>query len=186
MYEMTRCFPQLLNPEICDKLVSDVSQEEFNPGAVSRNKIVDSEIRTADIVWLKRPNHVSLFDHIDAAVAKANAESFDVDYSAKGCRSFQLSRYASDQKGHYDWHIDVFWPTLELVERKLSIVIQLSDPEEYEGGELELSENYVVPPEFRAKGAAIVFPSLIHHRVAPVTKGVRHSLVGWYPGPPWR
>ena len=73
--------------------------------------------------------------------------------------------------------------------RKLSMVIQLSDPKDYEGGILEIhaNEHYPPPPdELKRRGTIVVFPSFLRHRVIPVTKGVRYSLVAWIEGPHFR
>lgn len=89
--------------------------------------------------------------------------------------------------------------------RKISCSIQLSDPKDYEGGEFELmsginrddkddkdlaGEGYfetkpVSLPHFRDKGSALFFPSFSYHRVKPVTRGIRRSLVCWFRGPKW-
>ena len=72
-------------------------------------------------------------------------------------------------------------------DRKLSVVVQLSEPEDYEGGVFEIDD--VVRPYplntslFQPRGSILIFPSYIKHRVLPVTKGVRRSLVTWYNGP---
>jgi PKHD-type hydroxylase len=82
--------------------------------------------------------------------------------------------------GHYDWHIDIGPKTIS--HRKISIVIQLSDPEDYEGGDLELmpgNYSFAVP---KKKGAVVLFPSFILHRVTPVTSGLRRSAVLWVGG----
>jgi PKHD-type hydroxylase len=70
----------------------------------------------------------------------------------------------------------------------MSIVIQLTDPSEYEGGDFEIDSQYPQLPkeEIREKGSVLVFPSFIPHRVTPVTKGVRRSLVSWIEGPKFR
>ncbi|MCK6649860.1 MAG: 2OG-Fe(II) oxygenase, partial [Bacteroidia bacterium] len=70
--------------------------------------------------------------------------------------------------------------------RKLSISVQLSDAVEYEGGELQfmINQNIVTAP--KEKGTAIIFPSFALHRVLPVTKGNRMSIVGWIAGPAYR
>jgi PKHD-type hydroxylase len=70
--------------------------------------------------------------------------------------------------------------------RKLSISIQLSAPEDYEGGDLELLYGHQPEPMARARGAFIVFPSFMLHRVTPVTRGTRWSLVAWILGTRWR
>ena len=74
----------------------------------------------------------------------------------------------------------------ELV-RKLSFALQLSDPDDYEGGNVQLldesGESYIVP---RQKGCIVLFDSRTQHRVNRVTKGVRKSIVGWTVGPRWK
>lgn len=80
---------------------------------------------------------------------------------------------------HYDWHMDLGPGDGE--KRKLSIIIQLSDPYEYEGGSviLKSGKEFVVPKE---KGAVCIFPSYILHKVEPITKGTRRALVCWVLG----
>ena len=71
--------------------------------------------------------------------------------------------------------------------RKLSVSVQLSDPNHYKGGNLEFADFIGTPEQkyLRPKGTVIVFPSFIPHQITPVTEGVRHSLVGWYEGLHW-
>lgn len=74
-------------------------------------------------------------------------------------------------------------------DRKLTFVLQLSDPSEYDGGRFEFGGNVPLqldPKDFLPKGSILVFPSLFQHRVTEVTRGTRHSLVGWIEGPKWR
>jgi PKHD-type hydroxylase len=76
--------------------------------------------------------------------------------------------------------------TGELSNRKLSITVQLSDPDEYEGGELQFMVNQNIFTAPKDKGTAIIFPSFALHRVTPITKGSRKSIVGWISGAPYR
>ena len=94
----------------------------------------------------------------------------------------------AEQKGKYDWHCDTFWANPTAFDRKLSIVIQLSDPSDYEGGDFEIDSQYAQVPadQIRAKGSVLVFPSFLNHRVTPITKGERRSLVSWIQGPKFR
>jgi PKHD-type hydroxylase len=91
----------------------------------------------------------------------------------------QLGQYIEGE-GHYDWHMDV---GENASTRKLSVSIQLSDPEEYEGGELNffINRNEIKAP--KTKGTVVIFPSFFMHKVSMVTKGVRKSLVIWVHGP---
>jgi len=113
--------------------------------------------------------------------------------------SCQFTIYKKGQ--YYDWHCDSWdkpyaeeGPTKGKI-RKLSNVVQLTDPKEYEGGELEFDFRQYDPDkkrktqiakEIAPKGSIIVFPSFVWHRVKPVTKGVRYSLVNWNLGWPFK
>lgn len=82
--------------------------------------------------------------------------------------------------GHFGWHSDLAGGQTST--RKLSISVQLSDPADYRGGDLELCPHGTIA-EFPGLGNALAFPSYIPHRVSPVTAGVRHALIVWVHGP---
>ena len=103
------------------------------------------------------------------------------NYHISSIQEIQIGHY--DEGGHYDWHIDTMPPDDNGIQRKLSAVMMLSDPNDYEGGELELKG---VTPLKLTQGSIIVFPSPIEHRVLPVTKGNRYSAVAWALGPYFR
>ena len=106
--------------------------------------------------------------------------------------------------GHYDWHIDNYPAPIPIttrrslsgnstmmVNRKISVTIFLNDPDEYEGGELDIeTDGPRADPRYNtfklSKGSIVVFPSNRWHRVRPVTSGVRKSLVAWVFGPPFK
>ncbi len=94
----------------------------------------------------------------------------------------QLTDYSKD--GFFAWHMDT--GNKGNSTRKLSITVQLSDPEEYEGGELQFHKGNDVYNASKKKGTAIIFPSFVMHRVQPVTSGRRMSVVGWIAGPSFR
>lgn len=98
----------------------------------------------------------------------------------------QYTEYHGTKGGKYDWHHDVDWNKSSGLDRKLSVTVQLSDPQDYEGGQFEFSEVETPPMEARDKGTVLVFPSYLQHTVLPVTSGVRKTLVGWFVGPRWR
>lgn len=83
----------------------------------------------------------------------------------------------------YDWHEDNAWKGRTPFDRKLSLVAQLSRPEDYQGGRLELHNDPLPDTHFRGQGDIIVFPAFNRHRVTPVTAGTRYSLVTWFVGP---
>ena len=87
----------------------------------------------------------------------------------------------------YDNHHDVDWFSHSQTDRKLSITIQLTDPNLYEGGDFKFRSGLQPDPQvLRKKGTILVFPSYLEHSVSKVTKGIRHSLVGWVEGPKWK
>lgn len=91
----------------------------------------------------------------------------------------QIAVYDETQKGHYDWHADA--PPLT---RKLSVSVPLVDPSNYDGGELQFNDGGT-PSVSQEAGVAVVFPSFVLHRVTPVTRGRRYSMVAWIGGPSW-
>ena len=101
----------------------------------------------------------------------------------------QFTQYDGDKEQRYDWHVDHFLGDIEETIRKISFTILLND--DFEGGEFEIEAGSpVADPRIHEiklkKGDAVLFPSYQWHRVRPVTKGTRHSLVGWVRGPQWR
>lgn len=138
--------------------------------------------RKSKICWLPKNEETSwLYEKVGDMVKKAN-KIWGFDVTGFG-EDFQFGEYNSEDNGYYDWHLDL---GPESIWRKISLSIQLTDPETYEGGDLQFhkSQNYVTAP--KEKGTIILFPSYLCHRVTPVTKGVRHSLVTWITGPPYR
>jgi PKHD-type hydroxylase len=115
----------------------------------------------------------------------ANKEWFN--FNITNVSYVQLAEYDSAYEGEYKKHHDVFWINNEQYHRKLTCVIQLTDPSEYEGGDLELFDltEYPNAEQVRSQGTAIFFPSFVPHRAHPVTKGKRYSLAVWFQGPKW-
>ena len=97
----------------------------------------------------------------------------------------QLAEYAAEDGGHFDWHIDQALQGTDLNQRKIACTIQLSSRHHYKGGEFEL-DGIDLPDTIYKKGTLLLFPSLIRHRVRPITEGTRRSLVVWFYGSRWR
>lgn len=95
----------------------------------------------------------------------------------------QILRYDAADGAHYDWHVDIGETSST---RKLSFSLQLSDPDDYAGGDLEFLPGQTGAPNTRQQGTLIVFPSYKAHRVTLLTRGVRHALVGWLHGTAFR
>ena len=105
------------------------------------------------------------------------------DYELSDHEHVQYGEYGVGQ--HYGWHVDNFPLSGAPIERKVSVVCLMTDPSEFEGGELQLRlySEYTAP---LVKGSVIAFPSILEHRVLPVTKGLRATSVMWLHGPRFR
>ena len=118
-----------------------------------------------------------IYDRLFAVAAKFNREYWQ--FNLTGSERMQFGRYGPDQ--HYDWHMDLgSRGTFTL--RKLSLSLQLSDPADYQGGDLEINMGSFSKTAPRDKGSVVLFPSYALHRVQPVLGGERRSLVCWFVG----
>jgi PKHD-type hydroxylase len=154
---------------------------------VGDGKHYNDDIRRSQIRWIQRKQEwQDLFVTIDKLVAQANIDFFRVEYNYLPI--IQFTEYDYAYQGTFARHQDCFLTVHSEHQRKLSFSIQLSDPDSYEGGDLEFTDVGIVPKaqNMRQQGTVIIFPSIIFHQVTPVTKGMRYSLVGWYEGTPWR
>lgn len=144
-------------------------------------KQLGNDHRDSHIDWLAMNDENRwLYDRLRPVLKEANRRFFKMKLSGF-TEALQLTEYAEGQ--YYDWHID-FGPGPSSI-RKLSFVVQLSDPESYEGGDLQIMNSRDPQPMPRDRGVIVMFPSFVLHRVAAVTRGVRRSLVGWIGGPPF-
>jgi PKHD-type hydroxylase len=137
-----------------------------------------SKIAFIQKTWEFSDIYLRLFEYIN----RINNEFYKFNLTELSSY-IQYTEYDESYKGHYDWHTDM-GPD-ETSRRKISVVVQLSDPLEYEGGELQISDGGNNRVCEKTKGTIIMFPSYLVHRVTPVTKGTRRSLVLWVTGPPF-
>jgi len=118
-------------------------------------------------------------------ILHANASNFNYELHGFDQNQMQYTEYGPGQ--FYNWHSDEDRSLYKEEVRKLSFTLQLSDPDEYEGGEFQIlnwqDRLYRAPKE---KGTIIIFDSLSRHRVTKVKSGMRKSLVGWVKGPRWK
>ena len=119
-----------------------------------------------------------LYHKLMTAAVEGNERFWQFDITGF-FQNLQLLSYEAKSQQHYAWHLDI--GTGADNGRKISISVQLSPPEDYEGGELELNYGRVQQAS-NERGAIVLFPSYVLHRVAPVTKGRRWALVGWVQG----
>jgi PKHD-type hydroxylase len=173
-----------LTAQDCQHLVDLASTAPLRAGGLVGG-VSDARIRRAGLVWVDDLSDAAwVMDRMTGLVAQANRNAFGFDLT-DFAESAQVARYGAEAQGHFDWHSDIGAGALA-ARRKLTVVVQLSDPGDYEGGSLELrpDSNIVTAPS--AIGHAIVFPSFVLHRVTPVTAGVRWSLTLWAHGPGFR
>jgi PKHD-type hydroxylase len=189
------CFKSALSNKICDKIIKAGLSKKSELGTIfnikETNKKNIKELkkrRNSNISWLNDSWIYDIFNpYINSANKNANW-NFDWDWS-ENC---QFTKYSKNQ--HYDWHCDSYTqpyalpmdPNFNNKIRKLSLTCNLSDSKDYKGGELQFQFRNSSDPtkidtcvEVLPRGSIIVFPSHIWHRVTPVTKGTRYSLVMW-------
>jgi PKHD-type hydroxylase len=203
-------FQSALSSKLCDDIINyALSHKEsmartggYNERELSQKEINDlKRKRNSDIVWLK---DAWIYKELHPYIHQANKSAgwnFQWDVS----ENIQFTKYKLNQ--YYDWHCDSWNEPYDRKDsnnpehgkiRKLSMTCQLTDGSEYEGGELEFDFRDYEPymrdefkhckkaTEILPKGSIIVFPSFVWHRVKPITKGTRYSLVMWNLGYPFK
>lgn len=176
--------PNALSSDECDRLTALIAAHQLKDAGLVGGTTAHT-IRRAEIAWLDDiPEASWVLDRMISLTAQANREAFQFDLTDFG-ESPQVARYTAERMGHFDWHADIGAGTWA-AKRKLTIVVQLSDPTSYEGGTLELRPDSNVTHAPRARGTATIFPSFTLHRVTPVTTGTRWSLTLWSHGPSFR
>ena len=190
-------------------ITGGVNEEDGNYKADGKlkKKVINNiqKKRKSDIVWM---NDRWIYNEIHPYIHRANKAAgwnFQWDYS----ESCQFTKYGVGQ--YYGWHCDSWdepykrdkledgtYPVDHGKIRKLSVTVSLNDPDEYDGGNLEFDFRNQIDwernkkkaikscTEIRPRGSIIVFPSFVWHRVAPVTRGTRYSLVIWNLGQPFK
>jgi PKHD-type hydroxylase len=176
-------YPQGFDSSELSKIYDNVANIPFVEASTGDNGIKDKKVRSSKIKWVPQVDEWDwLYIKLMAMAEEANTTLWNFNlYSVLD--NIQYTEYHATDQGHYNWHQDIGpgW----LSRRKVSITVQLSDTDEYEGGDLEYwrggSLNNVEKAP-RGKGVVFIFPSYMMHRVTPVTKGVRRSFVLWVGG----
>ena len=156
----------------------------FHPidAKMGKENIVNKNKRICKISWMEvNQDTTFIYEKISKAVISLNERFFNFDL-AGFIEDFQFTEY-KEPDNFVTYHVDNYFN--ENV-RKLSVSLQLTPQDQYEGGELELFYNPEPEKMKKDVGRLIVFPSYTLHRVLPVTKGTRHSLVGWVNGPSFK
>jgi len=169
----------VFTPEECDSIIALGKSQELFSGEAGERGV--SNYRNSSVCFFY-PNAYNdwLFARMEHAANHLNDYlGFDLHGFGEG---IQFTEYVAPY-GHYDWHCDTgHWSNV----RKLSITVELSDPAEFEGGDLELNATGYPAKIEKVRGRAIAFPSYMVHRITPVTSGTRYSLVVWMTGPPFK
>jgi PKHD-type hydroxylase len=155
---------------------------ELQEGRYGTHSIVNHDVRKTTVGFLPTKNDIRwIVERITYVTEQVNNEYFRYDLSFQ--EEMQFGMYQSDG-GHYDWHLDQ-GHAFTMFPRKLSWSLMLSDPNDFEGGELKFNVGSIetAPVE---QGSVYFFDSNILHTVTPVTKGTRCSLVGWVCGAPFK
>lgn len=175
-------------PEVCDQIIATGLTKPLDYAKIGGDTEgrIDFSHRRTKLRWMNIMEIENIYTHMFLLVKDVNKYNYDFDIS-HGISNIQFTEYHSDDMGFYEWHVDTFMRSPMLFDRKLSVVIQLSDPSDYEGGNFIFDRCEPMPEElFRPRGSVVIFPSFQWHKVTEVTKGIRHSLVMWVDGPKWR
>lgn len=175
----------LFTPEQCQKIIDCGRRQKPQQAQVGMNKPeggVDTKKRVTTISWIPFEEMKPMYNDLNNFIQTANENHFgfgDIQITENA----QFTEYP--EGGFYDWHMDCDVNMAhEPPVRKISMTLLLSPENQFEGGDLEL-----MAKGKKAKlkqGHAIIFASFLNHKVNPVTRGVRQSLVCWFGGKPFR
>ena len=177
----------IFTPEQCKMIINAERSEPKNDAQVGNKEgikggVLDTKTRTSHISWIPFKKMIEMYKQLELVMKQTNGNHFGFD----GMTITEMAQYTEyPEGGFYDWHVDndVNMQNEPPV-RKISMTCLLSPPNEFEGGDLELTkEGQSVKLK---QGQAIFFASFIRHRVAPIKRGNRKSLVMWFGGTPFK
>ena len=174
-------FIPLFTSDECNEIVKNSTKWIEGTVAKFGQFITNRQFRSVEIC--NRGLGEELEDKIFRAVFFKNSQTYR--YHLEGYSSMDpplVFKYSAERGDHYVWHTDTV-PGESV--RKLSFSIQLTDPTEYDGGDLEFMPA-ITDKKIKQQGMMTAFPSYMTHRVTPVTRGVRYAIVGWIHGPEFR
>jgi PKHD-type hydroxylase len=176
---------EAFSPAECEIIKKNALKKTKEKGLVSGSAdspgIINTSLRDNNIVWLDEEDNITfLYQRLSGIVNSLNDRYFKFHLYGF-CEKLQFTEYNAPGE-FYKGHID---KTLNGPIRKLSLVVQLTDPAKYEGGELilDIGNREIMT---KKQGTVIVFPSYVLHEVTPITQGTRHSLVAWLAGDPFK
>ena len=166
-----------------------------NNKIVSTQNTPNEKVRKSDVKFINFDNGMSkadwIFFRLNKIIEDINNQFYNFDLN--GYESFQYTVYHDHEKGRYDFHMDTIMgnnmPDDMYETRKLSMTFLLNEPGvDFEGGDFQINSGQEKDAETVPlnKGRIIMFPSFMIHRVKPVTKGTRKSIVIWVVGPKFK
>lgn len=172
----------VFTPEECDAII-DIgrSKKLYKAGFAKPETNIDQSYRISDICWMDDNDIPFVYDRLVPLVNEVNTKYFNFDLFGF-TEQFQFTEYKAPN-GNYKFHMDKMYNSAV---RKLSMVVQLTDETQYEGGDLQMLLGETEESMSRKRGSVFFFPSYILHRVTPVSSGTRYSLVTWLGGPQFK
>lgn len=182
-------FKEYFTPEMCAHILElglKLPAEDAKIGVNGELQVSDTRRSKIRFIQKSDPRFEWLFDAMWKMAIQANDDFFSFNISR--ITYIQLAEYDASYQGEYKRHHDVFWMNNDpKYHRKLTAVVQLTDPSTYEGGDFQMFgiSQYPDPNEIRTQGTVFFLPSFLEHQANPVTKGTRYSLACWFDGPKW-
>jgi len=169
--------------EECKKIIEYGNSLEKQTALIGgENGENDKDFRDSSISWIGPTKETDwLFEKLRHIIVGANKECFGFELYGF-YEPIQFTRYEAPS-GKYDKHVDI---GPGKITRKLSVTIQLSNSDDYEGGDLLIYNGPQGMSGGKKRGTITIFPSFMLHEVTPVTKGTRYSLVTWIGGPTFK
>jgi len=175
-------YHQIYSSEELEKIRSFPS-DYWRRGEIDRED-VEAEIRKVSVQPYSQRENPACYEQLYSYVEAANDAiwKFELD-GFHPAEPLQYLRYSSGD--HYDWHID---HDSQSSTRKLTCILQLSNYEDYDGGDLQFfpEVSHVSTALLGQVGTLIIFPVYVPHRITEIISGQREALVGWIHGPPFR
>lgn len=185
-------YKEYFSPETCNRILDlglKIPAKDAVLGVSGDNK--NNDWRRSQVRFIEKTNtqFQFLFDELWKMAIQSNDEWFK--FHITRISFLQLAEYSESYQGEYKKHHDVFWMNNDpMYHRKLTCVLQLTNPNDYDGGDFELYDltggQYPNKEELRQQGTAIFVPSFTPHAALPVTRGTRYSIAAWFEGPKWR
>lgn len=158
----------------------NANQRAWTGGAKTEEEL--KHVRRSQVSWLSKTQDTAwVFEKLGHIVSVLNAQYYRFDVVGFG-ENIQMTNYDHSENGMYGWHQDYGGN----ISRKLSLVLQLTDPNQYEGGNLQIMTTGEPQIVQKQRGLVVMFPSYVLHQVTPVTSGSRQSLVAWISGPAFK